>query len=257
MSFLTLLLLLFFTSAHGVTFTLNNSCSFTVWPGWLNGDGESVLEGGYKLDPSHSVQLSIPSGWGGRFWGRTGCQFDSSNRGSCETGDCGNGLYCKGSSGATPVTLVEIKLNGFSSKDFYDVSLVDGYNLPVRMYPLSSGCTNVGCHSDVNAVCPQELQVRNSGGHVVACKSACEAFQTDAFCCRGNHSTPQTCSPTLYSRLFKNDCPQAYSYAYDDQTSTFTCTSGGGYVIQFCPPGSFTKSRQHHGRARGHRRIRS
>ncbi|CAH9134567.1 unnamed protein product [Cuscuta epithymum] len=32
-------------------------------------------------------------------------------------------------------------------------------------------------------------------------------------------------------------CPQAYSYAYDDKTSTFTCPSGpnNNYLITFCP----------------------
>jgi hypothetical protein len=27
-------------------------------------------------------------------WGRTGCSFDGSGRGSCATGDCGGALSC-------------------------------------------------------------------------------------------------------------------------------------------------------------------
>uniref|UniRef100_J3MHP0 Thaumatin-like protein n=1 Tax=Oryza brachyantha TaxID=4533 RepID=J3MHP0_ORYBR len=34
-------------------------------------------------------------------------------------------------------------------------------------------------------------------------------------------------------------CPRAYSYAYDDATSTFTCAAaGGGYDVVFCPGAS-------------------
>ncbi|MFS8016602.1 putative Thaumatin family [Helianthus anomalus] len=29
-------------------------------------------------------------------------------------------------------------------------------------------------------------------------------------------------------------CPRSYSYAYDDATSTFTCTAAD-YIITFCP----------------------
>jgi Thaumatin family len=73
-----------------------------------------------------------PSGWSGRFWGRSGCSFDSSGRGSCSTGDCGSGeIECKGAGAAPPATLIEFTLDGSDNKDFYDVSLVDGYNLPV------------------------------------------------------------------------------------------------------------------------------
>jgi hypothetical protein len=37
-----------------------------------------------------------------------------------------------------------------------------------------------------------------------------------------------------FSRTFKAACPTAYSYAYDDATSTFTC-KGEDYAIWFCP----------------------
>jgi hypothetical protein len=43
--------------------------------------------------------------------------------------------------------------------------------------------------------------------------------------------------------IFKNACPTAYSFPYDDITSTFTCggtsaTNMPGYTITFCPAGS-------------------
>jgi hypothetical protein len=77
--------------------------------------------------------VSIADGWGGRFWARTGCNFDSSGQGRCVTGDCGNKLQCNGAGGIPPVTLAEITLNGAGGLDFYDVSLVDGFNVPVQV----------------------------------------------------------------------------------------------------------------------------
>jgi hypothetical protein len=42
-------------------------------------------------------------------------------------------LQCNGAGGVPPVTLAEITLNGAGGKDFYDVSLVDGFNVPVQV----------------------------------------------------------------------------------------------------------------------------
>ncbi|EXC07311.1 hypothetical protein L484_021218 [Morus notabilis] len=241
---LSFLLLLFVFSGNNVgdatVFTLQNRCGYTVWPGTLSGNGAGNLgDGGFVLPPGESVQFTAPPGWSGRFWGRTGCTFDKSGKGKCATGDCGP-LKCTGG-GAPPVTLVEFTVGSTSSeKDFYDVSLVDGYNvgMGVKAVGGTGDCQYAGCVADLNGNCPPELRVTGSNsGSVVACKSACEAFNAPEFCCTGDHATPQTCSPTQYSAMFKNACPTAYSYAYDDATSTCTC-SGSDYLITFCPTGS-------------------
>ncbi len=74
-------------------------------------------------------------------------------------------------------------------------------------------------------------------GLTIACLSACEKYNTDAYCCRGAYNQPQACIPSNwpknYSLFFKQACPQAYSYAYDDKTSTFFCKNTD-YTIQFC-----------------------
>ena len=76
----------------------------------------------------------------------------------------------------------------------------------------------------------------NSGeeGGVVACRSACDAFGLDQYCCSGEFANPSTCRPSFYSSIFKRACPRAYSYAFDDGTSTFTCKAYE-YAIIFCP----------------------
>lgn len=73
-----------------------------------------------------------------------------------------------------------------------------------------------------------------SGGGVVACKSACGAFGLAEYCCSGEFANPTTCRPSFYSTIFKRACPTAYSYAFDDGTSTFTCKASD-YSIVFCP----------------------
>ncbi|KAE9458543.1 hypothetical protein C3L33_09545, partial [Rhododendron williamsianum] len=106
-------------------FTLENNCSYTIWAGTLCGNGVGVLgDGGFALAPGASTQFPAPTGWSGRFWARTSCNFDGSGNGACVTGDCGGSLQCTGS-GVLPATLAEFTLNGWSGMDFYDVSLVD------------------------------------------------------------------------------------------------------------------------------------
>ncbi|KAK1259019.1 Thaumatin-like protein [Acorus gramineus] len=217
-------------------FTLRNNCDGPVWPGIQPGSGHpALLNGGFRLAPNDSARIPAPPGWSGRFWARRGCSFDPvTGRGACATGDCGGSLECAGAGGAPPVTLAEFTLD--APVDFYDVSLVDGYNLPVSVVPLGGSgdmCRPVTCVSDLNRSCPGPLRVTRADGAVVACMSACMAFDRPEFCCTGQHGSPATCGPTEYSRVFKRACPSAYSYAYDDATSTFTC-KGADYLISFC-----------------------
>ncbi|CAO2831314.1 unnamed protein product [Amaranthus hypochondriacus] len=216
------------------TFTFVNNCDYKVWPGILAGASSPKLDStGFELPQGGTQTFSAPAGWSGRFWGRTGCNFDSAGQGTCATGDCGSGtMQCNGNGATPPATLAEFTLNGSDGQDFYDVSLVDGYNIQmiVEASGGTGGCATTGCVADLNRKCPNELSVEGGG----ACKSACEAFGNPEYCCSGEYGTPDKCKPTGYSALFKSACPRAYSYAYDDASSTFTC-SGGDYTITFCP----------------------
>ncbi|KAK7836907.1 thaumatin-like protein, partial [Quercus suber] len=84
----------------------------------------------------------------------------------CATGHCGGSLLCNGLGGTPPATLAEITLG--NEQDFYDVSLVDGYNLAISITTIKG---------DLNMMCPVGLQVRSHDNkRVVACESACFAF---------------------------------------------------------------------------------
>ncbi|KAL7120625.1 hypothetical protein ACP275_02G133700 [Erythranthe tilingii] len=230
-------------------FTFTNHCNYTIWPATNSGTGAVVADGGFLLPPGSTAVFPAPPGWSGRFWARTGCVFDNAGNGRCTTGDCGGRLRCA-VGGEPPVSLAEFTIGGEppvslaeftigGGQDFYVVSLVDGFNVGVGVRPSggSGDCRITACAADVLGDCPRELQVPGDGtGAVVACKSACLQFGTPEFCCSGDHTTPATCGPTVYSRRFKELCPTACTYAYDDKTSTFTC-SGADYTVSFCPTG--------------------
>ncbi|KAK9289720.1 hypothetical protein L1049_007879 [Liquidambar formosana] len=183
------------------------------------------------------MTLDVPAPWTGRFWGRTLCSTDSTGKFTCSTADCGSGqVACNGAGAIPPASLVELTLAANGGQDFYDISLVDGFNLPVSVTPQGgNNCNATSCPANVNAVCPSELAVYGTDGSVIACKSACLALNQPQYCCTGAFNTSETCPRTNYSMIFKNQCPLAYSYAYDDSSSTFTCTGGANYLIEFCP----------------------
>ncbi|XP_024031189.1 thaumatin-like protein 1 [Morus notabilis] len=222
MLFLIFLTHFFFTS-NAATFTIRNECSYPVGAAASPG-------GGRRLDSGQTWTLNVPAGTSmARIWGRTNCNFDAAGRGRCQTGDCGL-LQCQGW-GTPPNTLAEYALNQYNNLDFYDISLVDGFNIPMDFSPTSGGCKSIRCTADINGQCPNEL--RTPGG----CQNPCTVFKTNEYCCTNGYGT---CGPTTFSKFFKQRCPDAYSYPQDDPTSTFTCPGGTNYRVVFCPRGSLT-----------------
>ncbi|KAL8152883.1 LOW QUALITY PROTEIN: hypothetical protein V2J09_010643 [Rumex salicifolius] len=224
-------------------FIIQNNCPYTIWPATApTGNSPALSKTGFTLIQGFSSTIDAPSDWQGRIWARTLCATNSSGDFFCSVGDCGSGnVSCSGRSGSQPISLVEFALNGFNNMDFYDVSLVDGFNLPVTITPSNSACNaSAGCPKDINSVCPWPMAIKNPSDNssVVACKSACFAFNADSYCCRGEFNTPQKCSQSDYAVVFKSQCPHAYTYAFDQQTNTYTCATGGDYFITFCPAAS-------------------
>lgn len=234
--------------------TVVNKCSFTVWPGMFTdlnvaSDAPSFATG-WEAQPGSQVSFTVPDDWkAGRIWGRQNCDF-STNPGpnSCATGGCNGGLECDPHTGAgvPPATLAEFTLEGDGNRDFYDVSVVDGFNMPVSITN-DKGCMISDCPADLNANCPGPLQgPKDASGANLGCKSACfanlDGNQADSTnCCTGSHNTPQTCPPTgvQFYDYFKSACPNAYAYAYDESSNTalFTCDSSlkADYTVTFCP----------------------
>lgn len=224
----------------GRLLTFVNKCGQTVWPALQNNGGKAVPNpSGFALAPGQSYGVAVPAGWGGRAWGRTGCQ-GSGNSLVCESGDTG-GLLQPNGIGGQPSSLAEWTMDGWAggsaTQDYFDVSHVDAFNLPMGIKATGGSgiCHTVACTKDVLPICPADLQVKNSAGKVVNCLSSCTRYQTDETCCRGAHNTSATCPAPEGAQVFKAACPDAYSYAYDDGTSTWNCAQPSGYVVTFCP----------------------
>ncbi|CAL4971998.1 unnamed protein product [Urochloa decumbens] len=123
----------FAAGASAATFNIRNNCGYTVWPAGI------PVGGGVQLNPGQSWTVYVPPGTSGRFWGRSGCSFNGGS-GHCDSGDCAGALSCS-VSGQTPATLAEYTIG---AQDFYDISLVDGFNQPM----------DFSCSTGVNLHCP-------------------------------------------------------------------------------------------------------
>ncbi|KAI9277885.1 thaumatin [Sporodiniella umbellata] len=206
---------------NSVTITVKNSCKKSIQVNQLTNDeryGKATA-----LASGKDLKIAVPSNWGGRIWAREGCSGSS---------DCHVGA---------PASLAEFLLTGSGGMDFYDVSFVDGFNMPVSISPNGQKVNpsyEYQCGSPTCSVlpsCPKELQATDDQGNYVGCKSACHAFGTPEYCCTGEAESRAICQATKFSLPVKNACPNVYTYAYDDNTSMYACAAPQGYTVTFCP----------------------
>jgi hypothetical protein len=224
--------------------TFVNDMRQTIWVAAAPSAASPLAATGWVLPAGQSVTITTPNNLNTRFWGRTGCVFSSAGVGHCQTGDCGGLFQCQGW-GTIPATLAEVNFDAWRGLDFYDVSMVDGSNLPMWINITRSsggttdkispnGCVAAGCTKPVN--CPSALDVK-VGDAVVGCISACARLGGDQYCCRGPYSSRAACDPAQwpvdYAAVFKSAEPYAYSYVDDDATSVFTCSGVCDYRITF------------------------
>lgn len=233
------------------TIAVRNLCNTTVWPAIYTRSGPLPNPGtGWEAAPGTTYSFRAQPGWIGRVWARTGCNFTGTASASqCATGACDDGILCSQATfGAqtAPATLAELTISS-SGPDFYDVSIVDGFNLPLTVSSASadSNCPPATCVGDLLSDCPPQLAIETAGA-AIACPSACwKALDGNAAnspnCCSGSFNTPATCpaSKVQFYNYFHTKCPGAYAYAYDDSAGLHSCagssTAGTDYEITFCP----------------------
>ncbi|KFK28873.1 hypothetical protein AALP_AA7G059400 [Arabis alpina] len=220
--FFVFVTLYFAVSSDAITFTVRNNCPYVVWAAAY---APGKPGGGRRLGRGESWNVnSDPGITEARIWGRTNCNFDAAGNGGCQTGDCNGKLVCQ-SYGRSPNTLAEYALKQYANLDFIDISVIDGFNIPMEFSSASGQCTRkMRCTGDIIGQCPAQL--RMDGG----CNGPCPVLKTEEHCCNSGN-----CGPTPLSMFFKQRCPDAYSYPKDDPTSLFTCPAGTNYNVIFCP----------------------
>lgn len=115
--------------------TFVNRCSQIIWINPSDKNGVADLDGGIKkLNQQDQVIYNIPDdGWQGRFWPKLGC--DNSGQ-SCAVGQ--SVAPCPEEVCQPPAdTKIEFFFPSSSDSNsiWYDISLVDGYSLPVDINP--------------------------------------------------------------------------------------------------------------------------
>ncbi|XP_019881486.1 uncharacterized protein LOC109609286 [Aethina tumida] len=99
-----------------------------------------------------------------------------------------------------PKTVAELSIG--ATADQYSVSLVNGFNLPIKVVPIKGRrCTAAICSAKINKLCPVENQVSNSLGVVVACKKSPAIFQKvckKAVIVEGDILNVKTCNAQSY-----------------------------------------------------------
>jgi hypothetical protein len=127
-----------------------------------------------------------------------GCCFDSSSKASCATGNYeSDEVECHDAGATPPATLAEFTLDNAGEMDFYDVSLVDGYNLPLLVQATTPDYPDSSSLVDLNKCGPDKLHAND--GHTY--RNAYKAFRSPRSYCNGAYGnrTPTTCPNTRSS----------------------------------------------------------
>jgi hypothetical protein len=212
---------------------IENQCSYTTWTFVLANANPLPNGGPLELQAGQAVVMGWSNNFSGRIWPQTQCTGTSPS--SCLQG---NG----------PNTLAEFTLTAGMNSDWYDISLVDGFTIPVGIIQLDAPwtpspsyvqggpldmqtqqCGSPVCAVDLNPGCPASQQLKNSAGTIWGCKNGQSAGG-------GHGATPVT-------SYLKAGCPTSYTYAFDDPQSLFLCkdqfqNNGVGskdYKVIYCP----------------------
>ncbi|KAF8263475.1 Osmotin thaumatin-like protein [Lactarius quietus] len=239
-------------------FTVVNTCPFTIWHIFTDltvAQNVPAFPTGWESPPATSVQFNVPDNWkSGRIWGRRDCNFSSTTIGpsACLDGGCNGGLECDfhTGTGVPPATVAEWTLQGSGNLDYYDVSLVNGYNLPMAIIPAAPNCSVASCPVDLGPACPTPLVgPLDPTGFPVGVRARVMLSLTglpvpnSSSCCTGYFNTAATCptSGVDFYSYFKGNCPNSYAYAFDENSGTalWTCSSSlnSDYTLTFCPCG--------------------
>jgi hypothetical protein len=170
-----------------------NACPFPVQVGQM-GAGDFM-----HLDPWQSGERSV----GGDWERHEGLAYYAYHEGN--------------NPGVENMTLAEFGFNtAWYNLDFYDVSNVNAFNMPMDIRPIGAGCDAARCAVDLLPGCPDGNRIWNQGWTI-----SCTKW--------GDRDNPN--NPAAIE--FHNACPGAYSWSKDDG-ATRGCDAQD-YIVTLCP----------------------
>ncbi|KAK8843960.1 hypothetical protein IAR55_006752 [Kwoniella newhampshirensis] len=251
---------------------VDNQCSGSLYMAVGATTGKQVTlqgdeqPGGWEQKTGEKFTFGVTDDWtGGRVWARTGCSSTKDGDGlRCIVGQCTSGkVECDGSKYGSPgATLAEFNMANGGQLDYYDVSIVEGYNLPMEITSSDPSCMTGSCGvgTDLLNACDPKLVYPKGSDRIWSCNSACGndiQFQdgingklitadkgNNPACCQKNGvavgdsiNCPNTYVP-FYTAI-KKMCHNAYIYPVDDlyPDAVSACSSKSEYTITFCPGG--------------------
>ncbi|KAL3698722.1 hypothetical protein R1sor_012798 [Riccia sorocarpa] len=208
------------THAHGCGINIINQCSYTVTtcsqanraPGQQK---TKLAQFSLQAGQSQSLDFGSECKWNnGAIW--------PSVRGQCESPYVANEANDWDSTNWAEFNI------GADGVDYYDVSNVVAFTLSMKIRPTNPSQQP----SDRQCGSPQCI-INDIPGF---CKGNNKLipFPTGAYVCQNTDGLAQQ-GPTDGTRVFKNACPNAYSYNNDGATSVYACPTGTNYEVIFCP----------------------
>ncbi|BBM99978.1 hypothetical protein MPTK1_1g25360 [Marchantia polymorpha subsp. ruderalis] len=205
-------------AVHGCGINVRNACGYSVTTCAQN---QQNRVNQYNLGPGASVWLDFGSG----------CKWIAGTVWASVKGQCAAPSSAFAANDRNLANLAEFTIGDGSGSDFYDLSNVNAYTIPlsIRVINRVGGGDNLNdfrCGApkcvinDIRGFCKGNNQLVTLPSGALSC------INTDGTNGRG---------PTDGTRLFKQACQDSYSYNYDDPTSTFTCGTGSNYEVTFCP----------------------
>ncbi|KAF7363779.1 Thaumatin-like protein [Mycena sanguinolenta] len=237
--------------------TVKNACPYTVWPAIYTSLGAQPSQpNGWVAPANTSVTFTVPDLWVSIHWPVL-YQTEAKLNRTVAFGDAAT-VISLSTLGQTRALLADAPeascaralfiFNSASPQDYYDISLIVGYNVPMRI-DNHAACGNPSCPVNLNPSCPtaQKGPFDPTTGAALGCTSACELDKAHGLganstnCCTGMYNTPSTCpsSNVTNYNYYKSNCVNTYAYPFDESsgTASWTCSTlqKAAYTITFCP----------------------
>jgi len=223
--------------------------------GYIHIDG---IERNAKIEAMQSRRFPM-NAIGAAYFPKYGCDSTGNN---CASGD----------KDLKPRTLFEFTYPAYGTGDAWDMSLVDGYNLPFKLELAGCEATNpqglpdssvIDCSDLSMSDCPTQenlggvtYDLSHPASGLAGCMSPCfqlqysgvsaTSKQAEQYCCQNSYAGPKCRSGAiLQTHWFKNvraKCRRTYTYPLDDPEGNQACpgsSSNRKYHLTFyCPNGA-------------------